>query len=718
MRELVLAARDRLVNAPDSVCLQRAWLATEAWRAHEDEPPALRRAHLFAHVLRHIELDIGSNPLFAGNTSSRPRAWMLVPEHGFGVDPQVALEYPELAGFLDGKVPQELREFWAGRSFGGTCGIGHLAVDLQRVVHQGLGAMVAEAERHADEGDEEQRVTRQAMALSLRAVIEWAGRYAGAAEEAAGRAEDPVVRAAHLRVARACRQVPARPARDLFEGLQAMALIHLAIALEGHGFSVSVGLPDRVLAPFIRPDFDPEEATDLAAAFLLKIAENSLYGRGFKSLTITVGGADHHGRDCCNPLTLAFLEAADLVRLGDPPLFLRWHPAIDLAVKRRAAELLASGLSMPLLVNDAPTAAGFESAGVAPEDAWEYCVVGCNELGIPGRSAESATATAGSVLYPELLNQVLLQDPDPDSLASMEQVLACLEERMASRLTEMRRNGLAHRERTARCVPTPFTSALMRGCIKRGCDLLVGMDYHLPGVYERGLTNAANALAAIEAVVFQERSLSLPELVDALRAGLPDAALRERLRAAPKWGCDDDRADRWALALVEMRERVLNAVDAEFGSRPHLSCHVVRSLHYLDGKRIGATLDGRPAGAPLADSIGAEVGTAAAGPTGVLRSVLKLDAARLYRGGTNLNITLSRRDADPETLLGLVEGFFAAGGQELQINALDAETLRRARREPDTHRDLVVRVAGLSARFVDLSPKHQEELIARAEAAA
>jgi formate C-acetyltransferase len=331
---------------------------------------------------------------------------------------------------------------------------------------------------------------------------------------------------------------------------------------------------------------------------------------------------------------------------------------------------------------------------------------------------ESATAINGTIQHLALLNETLLEHPAPDEIATTNELLAILEETMRRRAMNMRRAGEQRRHRMAERVPTPFTSALMRGCIRRGQDLLVGMDYHLPGVYERGLTNAVNALAAIEQTVFQEQSLTLGELVTAMRENFPDAALRQRLRSAPKWGNDDERADRWAQALVALRERVLDETDAAFGEARHMVCHVVRSLHHLDGRRIAASPDGRLAQTPVADSIGAETGTARRGPTAILNSVLKLDAAKNYRGGTNLNLTLPTRGASPDAVLALAETFFARGGQELQVNVLDPGTLREAREHPERHGELVVRVAGFSARFVDLPPAEQDELIARAQAAA
>jgi formate C-acetyltransferase len=243
------------------------------------------------------------------------------------------------------------------------------------------------------------------------------------------------------------------------------------------------------------------------------------------------------------------------------------------------------------------------------------------------------------------------------------------------------------------------------------------MPYRLPGVYERALTNAANALAATEEVVFRGRRLSSQQLAEALDSNFATPGARELLLSAPKWGNGDARADRWAVELVAMRERALDAVDARFGGTRHTCCHVVRSLHHLDGRRLPASPDGRLAGMPVADSIGAETGTARQGPTGILNSVLKLDAARYYRGGYNLNLSLPPSAADPGVLLPLVETFFGAGGQELQVNVLDGAVLRAAREHPDRHGDLLVRVAGFSARFVDLPRVEQDELIARADAA-
>jgi formate C-acetyltransferase len=197
-----------------------------------------------------------------------------------------------------------------------------------------------------------------------------------------------------------------------------------------------------------------------------------------------------------------------------------------------------------------------------------------------------------------------------------------------------------------------------------------------------------------------------------------DKALRARLRSVPAWGNDSPAADRWASALLEARERAQKRVAGELGLAPWQVCHVVRSLHRLDGKQLPASADGRRAGEPVGDSLGAVTDRARQGPTALLNSVARIASPRFYPGGYNLNLTLPLGETKADAVLSLIEGFFAQGGQELQIAALDAEVLKDAQRFPERHKDLLVRIAGFSAVFVQLSRAEQDELIARAAAPA
>jgi formate C-acetyltransferase len=617
---------------------------------------------------------------------------------------------------LDGQVPDDIRDFWKDRQFGGLAGIGHMSLDFHEVVNGGLASVLGQIEAFDGTGSQQEQIYRDAMARSCRAVIAWAHRYAAAAEARAATETDSARAACLRRVASACRRVPEHPARTYFEGLQAIALVHLAGVLEGQGLSMSIGLPDRVLARFA-PEVAARfaESVALTRAFLLKIAANSFQGRGSKTQAITVGGVAGE-RDACNAVTRAFLEAFDATPVADPHLFLRWHRGLDPSVWSRAVAMLSRGRSMPHLVNDHAVVPGLLDAGVSNEDAWEYCIVGCNELGIPGRCVQSGFSVGMGFDDLAVVDRAVADVAG--SGASVEDVL----HRYEALVEQRTRRGLCvRRERIRDHVsrrPFPFCSACFPDCIEAGQDLLLGARYpEIYGLFIRGTANAANALAAVKSLLDPRRGTTIREIADRLAADEPGAHLA--LAAAPKWGNDCDDADALAVALNRRRDRALRRVAAEAGVPPFAVCHVVRSLHHLDGASIGATLDGRAAGEPVGESIGPVAGTHTAGPTALLNSVLKLDARRWFSGIYNLNLTLpAGPQARPQVVASLAETFFLGGGQELQVGVLDPDHLRQARREPARFRDLVVRVAGLNARFVELSDLEQDELIRRADLAA
>ncbi len=713
---LLPAVEHALFGATDRVCLERAWIVTEAYRRFSAEPVPITRAMALREITARMTLDVSSNPIFAGNTSSAPRAWSLVPEAGFGLCPQLKIEHDFITDeWFSAQIPEDLRRAWVelGQA-GGNAGTGHVSIDYVRVVNEGVTAILARLATHEPDGDESARVYRRAMKIACRAVIEWANRLADAAESAAAREPDPLRAACHRRAARACRRVPEHPAANLFEGLQSIVLAHLALVLEGQGQSISIGLADRALARFADEAAEaPGASADLIRAFLIAVGSNSFGGRGSNTQAITLGGADHEGRDQCNAVTTAFLRAFEQTPVADPHCFVRWHRNLDEVVWETSTKLLAGGRSMPLLVNDEQVAPALIAAGVAPADAWDYCIIGCNELGIPGRLCESAFPAGLSFNELGVLDRIVRERTE--SCSSMDAIMALWE----AKVLEIAETGLSRRKdaiaRHAEKLPMPFTSACSHACAEDGRDWMGGMPYHVPGLYLRGTANAINALAAIERTVFVDRHATLRQMIDAVDAA--DEAMLHRIAQAPKWGNDDDAADRWALALGQARRRALETAAARNGVPPIAVCHVVRSLHHLDGLKIGATLDGRAAREPVGDSIAAVCGTTRQGPTAILNSVLKLPASKEFAGIYNNNLTLPGNQARPEILRPLIEAFFEDGGQELQVNVLDAAKLKAAKLHPERYQDLVVRIAGLNARFIELSIREQDEIIRRAELA-
>jgi len=710
--QLLLAeTRQTILSAPDSVCLERAQLVTEAWKTYAEAPVPVRRARAFAHVLRNMTLDLQTNPILAGNTSTGPRAWMLVPEHGFTIPAQAVVENPSLDGFLDGDtIPSAMRAFWEQRSSGGAAGIGHLAIDAEKLLSRGLTGILDDAHSQPTSADAEEAGYLEATTIACEAVMAWAQRFADAAE-AVSQAADAPRRQALRRVAAACRRVPAQPAGSFFDALQSLTLVHLAIHIEGHGYSVSPGRLDQALAPHYRGE---EDAVELLAAFLLKVSANSLWGSHSKTQTITLGGVDAQGRDQCNDLTLAVLEAWEQVPVPDPMVFVRWHAGISSEVKRRAVTMLSQGHSMPLLIGDSATAAGLTAAGVDPDDAWNYCVVGCNELGIPGKLIYNAVPLAEA----GLLRDAVVED---GGLRTFDDLMDRLEELAADRLRPALKRKRDSCLDGAQQTPTPFTSALMAcGRPGRG-DLLTELPYPFICIRSSGFANLVNGLYAVRQLVFDDGGVSLPQLAEALQENfVGHGPLRVRLQALCRWGDEDPGVGNLAENWLERRRRTLEALRKELGTPPLLMEMVVRSLNHVEGSRLGATPDGRGAGELLGDSVGPPGGTSPGGPTAVLNTVRAMDAPRHWPGGYNLNLTLpSMAGANEEgrsRLVSLIEAYFATGGQELQLNFLDADTLCVAREHPERYPDLMVRIAGFNAFFVELSPVQQAEIIARATA--
>jgi formate C-acetyltransferase len=255
--------------------------------------------------------------------------------------------------------------------------------------------------------------------------------------------------------------------------------------------------------------------------------------------------------------------------------------------------------------------------------------------------------------------------------------------------------------------------------LERGRDMILGTRYNILSCGGAFFSNAVDALAAIRQVVYENRDATLDEVATACRANFKGyERLRAKLLAAPKHGNDDPRLD-GIIALVErLRDVPMKEIcrDPRDGT-PFGNCHIVRHSAVHTGLRTPATPDGRLAGTPLAGSVASSVGHEKSGPTAVLNSVLKLNAKKSWQTGYQVNLRFQASMLSDATnrakVRAMLNVYFQRGGQQLQINAFDTETLRAAQKNPEQFRDLVVRIAGFSEFFVNLTPAMQEEIIAR-----
>jgi formate C-acetyltransferase len=268
---------------------------------------------------------------------------------------------------------------------------------------------------------------------------------------------------------------------------------------------------------------------------------------------------------------------------------------------------------------------------------------------------------------------------------------------------------------------TPLTSCFFHGCVEKGRDMTQGTKYNILSCGGIALANAVDSMAAVREVVYQKREATLDDVAAACKADFQGhERLRAKLLAAPKHGNDDPRLEDVIRLVERLRDEPMKQIcrDPRDGSK-FGNCHVVRSAAVTAGQKTSATPDGRRAGTPLASSVAASVGCERSGPTAVLNSVCQLNAAKSWQCGYQVNLRfhagLVAEKSQRDKLRAMLNVYFLKGGAEMQINVVDTAVLRAAQKDPEQYRDLVVRVAGFSEFFVNLTPAMQEDIIARTE---
>ena len=538
-------------------------------------------------------------------------------------------------------------------------------------------------------------------------------------------------------MARICRKIAAGPPETFREALQLIWLVHQAIHIEGHGYSCTPDRLDQLLLPFYEADvragrLDDGAVIHLVENFVLKMYDNSYWGpehhltQGF-----VVGGSTPDGRDLTNRLSWLMVEGATNLALPEPLVWTRWHAKIDQKFFDFCLTRLARSTCFPMLWNDAVVSEGLMGLGVSREDALNYVPVGCNELGIPGQFYFNPAA---NVSYLQAIEAVLTGGegyqkqwkwwkvaPPPAELASFDEFAAAVGAYLRRQVAQSYDYNMKILKAQMTWGQTPLTSCFFDGCIEKAHDMVQGTKYNILSCGGIAFANAVDCMAAVREVVYQKHQATLDEVAQACAANFQGyQRLRAKLQAAPKQGNDDPRLDDVIRLLERLRDEPVQEIcrDPRDGS-PFGNCHVVRSSAVTLGRVTPATPDGRLAGTPVANSVAVSAGCEQSGPTATLNSVCKLDAAKSWQCAYQVNIrfnsSMIHDDQHREKLRALVNAYFAGGGQELQINILDTEAMLAAQKNPEQYRDLVVRVAGFSEFFVNLTPEMQEEIIARAE---
>ncbi len=543
-----------------------------------------------------------------------------------------------------------------------------------------------------------------------------------------------------LELAEVFARVPAHPAETFHEALQSIMTTHVIVHQESFQHGVSFGRMDQYLRPYLERDLaagrlDLERAVELIGCFLGKAAEllplffqrATEYFSGLSSASgITLGGRGASGEDAVNQVSHLFLIAYEQLRLRQPNLHVRVHPESSPAFMTRCYAALKRGGGMPAFFNDERIICALERAGVSKAHAEDYAVVGCAEWGAPYRSFPAAGACFVSLPY--VLELTLRDGADragrqvgprtgcAAALSDTESLLAAFRAQLRDTLAMVTEGNNAIELAHARHRPTPLLSTLVGGCIERGRDVTAGgADYNSSGLQGVGLADVVDSLAAIARLVFSEGRLSLAELVEACERDFEgQRALRRTITSKlPKYGEDCPEVDELAARVASLFvEEVAHFVNPRGGH--YAAGFWGMTTHQGFGRRLGALPSGRAAWRPFANGASAYTGWDRQGPTASLSSAASIVTPP---NGCVINQQIApallQGQAGDLILDGLVRGYFAKGGSQVQFNILDPELLRAARRCPEEHRSLVVRISGYSAYFNDLSAEMKDELIAR-----
>ena len=639
-----------------------------------------------------------------------------------------------------------------------TQAVSHTVIDLPRALDRGLDDLVAEArERETAADSPKRRDFYRALRIALEGVLLFAGRLADHAEallesEQPSGPEGAARREMLAETARICRKVPARPPETLHEAIQALWILFLCQHQENMGAGLVVGRLDTWLGPYLRADLagaqDPAErrrvidrSLELVCALMLKLTDhlpmvpdvgNRLFGGSSENQVITIAGLTADGGDAVNDMTWLLLKATEMLRLKDPNVNARFAPGVNSeAYLRRLCEVNRLTRATPSLHNDDAIVPALEAQGLTTEHARDWTATGCVEPTSCGRHFGHTNCMMMNMVAPlemalrDGVHPVLRERIGPrtgaaECLNTFEAFLGAYEEQLAwliARSTEG--NNLLGRAHQV-LKPSPLLSALFDGPMERGIDVTEGgARYNTSGAALIGLADVVDSLCAIQTLVFEEQRLTLPEFVAALEADFEGhEQLHARiLRRTPHFGQDHPLP----AALVE---RLQAFAFHAYQGQPHyrggryVPGYWSMSNHVAFGLLSGALPSGRRRGKPFTPGL-TPSHTSGASLTDQIHTVAALDGTHMPNNiAFNVKVVPGGDDT-PETVVdrmcAYVGSFFDLGGMQLQFNVTSSETLRAAMANPEDYGDLLVRISGYNAYFVELNRDIQREVIERAE---
>ncbi|MDR1419814.1 MAG: hypothetical protein LBI86_05530 [Treponema sp.] len=609
---------------------------------------------------------------------------------------------------------------------------GHVIAGYDFVIHEGYAALERRLEEKRETAEPGKKGYYDAMIAAVRGAMDYAGRYEAAARQTLEKTGDPARRKNLERIMLACGRIKREKPSGFFEAVQALILLHETLLYENHSGSMSLGRIDRLLGPYYEKDkaggavsFD--QAGEIIDALWLKIASVIM---GYQN--VTIGGCDETGAPLENDITILCMRASKKLKQDQPLLSLRCHRRTGGALWKEAMDLLAQGGGFPAFFNDEVIMAAKEKQGVTKEDSWNYGIVGCVEPSIGGREFSFTEELrinwakilelmfSGGVCTVTGIKTGLKNKRDLRDIGSFDEFYAWYREELQYAVETCTRACSMIDSAYPVYFPSPLLSSTFADCVEAGEDVSGGgPKYRFGSANACGMANTVDSLAAIREIVFEKKIARLEDVGEALARNFEghDALRAYMLNRCPKYGNDIPGVDVYMKELGDFFCSTVMAQKNHRGGAFQAGLYTVISQATM-GKITGALPDGREKETALSNAISPVQGMDTQGPTANIRSTLYPDHS-LAANGLVVDLKFSSGflavDSHRSTLRSLVETYFAEGGQEIQFNVVNRETLLDAQENPHNHRNLVVRVSGFSAYFVSLDKTLQDEIIKRTE---
>ena len=708
----------------------------------------------------------------------KPYRWEDRPGDKFYILPEDEKIVRECAEYWNGKtlydyvrknLPKEVNDAWdAGvtdETWVCAAGLGNEIVDYKMVVEKGLEDVLTRIQEKKDSIDIldpdalKQLHFLEAAKLGNEAVLNYSNRLADKCEEEAGKTDDPEYKKELMELAEICRYVPSHPARTFQEAVQSIFMVLLAVHMESNGHAISLGRFDQYVYPLYKKDIEEgritkEKALEIIECFFIKCNElNKLrswpdteFFMGYQMfINLAICGQTVEGKDATNDISRMCIQACRELKLITPSVSVKCFDGTTDEVLMDALEATIEHKGgMPAFYNDKAFIKILREMGVAEEDLVDWCPDGCIEASIPGKwdfAAKGPWLSIEKVLEITLNNGkdpatgTVFRKPDKDIVASssMEDIFEEYKKTLKYFLDLNCLTEHINDEVHVRYDLNAFRSSLVQDCIGRCLDLVEGGAlYSADGGPTAGTISAGDALTGIEYLVFDKKILTMEQLLHACATNFEDESTIPTGKEiqmimknkVPKFGNDDDYADKWVVAIEEYVGHSLNHdyKSSKYGKGPVPCCFAYSQTPVTGnisfGSRIGATPDGRSAGEPVNNGVSPANGSERNGATAACNSVAKIPTIYDQKGNIfNMRLapsTIANQESR-QKILDMMRALFDKDAEQIQFNVVDNEVLKEAQKRPEDFPDLMVRVSGYSALFTSLGVACQNDVINRTE---